>query len=508
MENIVGESVIPCYEVHDPHHIEDDDALDALYEICPELSAGKENPLLCCGPDQIYAMQESFKIPMQLGLSRCPSCLHNWRTNFCQSTCSPNQSDFLKVSSAPMSDGRLKVSSLDYYVHSNYSEGLFDSCKGVQGLATGTYLLDLMCGQHGHSGCTGEKWLDFMGLSTDNGGQAPYQINYHVEYKDEVEVSGIRYKPMNVDTFKCSEKPSGSSHICSCTDCEETCKARVLPDNARRLPDRVDPFTVMEISGTLVIGWILFFLFMAAICIHFALDAFKRKRTFNHDFSPACRSPPVYAPSKHCEAVGGAVSTTFETSTNEIELDFGLKLERFFENAFRRWGRAVAMKPVLVLVLALIASFGLGIGLCWWKVTTDPVDLWVSPTSKARLDMEYFNEHFWKFYRIQQVVIAPLDQEIFHKEHTGLSGNAVDKKTETFGPAFKQDFMLQVLRLQQAIEGLTVKDGNNRSITLDSICFKPLDKDCATQSIFTYFMDDETKVSADDYVRRISVCTR
>lgn len=99
-------------------------------------------------------------------------------------------------------------------------------------------------------------------------------------------------------------------------------------------------------------------------------------------------------------------------------MNIGLKLEDMFEKAFRRWGTFVATWPVLVMVLSLIVSFGLALGLVWWKVTTDPVDLWVSSASEARQDMEYFNKHFWKFYRIQQVVIAPRDDSEFSMNYT------------------------------------------------------------------------------------------
>lgn len=189
-------------------------------------------------------------------------------------------------------------------------------------------------------------------------------------------------------------------------------------------------------------------------------------------------------------------------------MNFGLKLEDMLEKSFRRWGVFVATWPVLVMTLSLIVSFGLAMGLVWWKVTTDPVDLWVSSASEARRDMEYFNEHFWKFYRIQQVVIAPSDETLFRMNYTKEPENPfAPQLEETFGPAFRQDFMQQIFRLQQDIERLTVADGN-RNITLDSICFKPLDKECATQSIFTYYLDNANLLNASDYINRIAVCTR
>ena len=73
----------------------------------------------------------------------------------------------------------------------------------------------------------------------------------------------------------------------------------------------------------------------------------------------------------------------------------GAIIERTLEDYFCRWGTFVAERPVSVMVLSLLISFILASGLLFhFSVTTDPVDLWVSKSSQARQDMEYFNKHF------------------------------------------------------------------------------------------------------------------
>lgn len=147
--------------------------------------------------------------------------------------------------------------------------------------------------------------------------------------------------------------------------------------------------------------------------------------------------------------------------------------------------------------------------MCYWKVTTDPVDLWVSSGSQARQDLNYFNENFWKFYRIQQVVIAPSipKGKSGHFNHTYKQADG-SVKTKTLGPAFNQRFMLDVFKLQKDIESLVYQGPNGTLVTLQDICFKPLGSECATQSIFTYFLDDESNILSPNYVERIEVCTR
>jgi Niemann-Pick C1 protein len=227
------------------------------------------------------------------------------------------------------------------------------------------------------------------------------------------------------------------------------------------------------------------------------------------DFTPAMRETP--SPRKSPNGFEGM--TVFE-SVHPMEyerLHIGLRLERMFEDAFRRWGIFVASHPYPVMMGAFVVSFVLAMGMCHWKVTTDPVDLWVSPRSQARQDMEFFNKNFWKFYRIEQVVISPSKSSRVYSSHAfnytyQKSDNT--RRTASFGPAFNQSFLLEVFNLQKSLESLEVINSKGSKISLDSICFKPLDKDCATQSVFTYFLDDVKHIQDPNYVERIEVCTR
>lgn len=191
------------------------------------------------------------------------------------------------------------------------------------------------------------------------------------------------------------------------------------------------------------------------------------------------------------------------------DLSIGLRLEKFFENSFCRWAIFVASNPITVILVSFLVSIILSLGMCYWKVTTDPVDLWVSSGSKARQDLNYFNENFWKFYRIQQVVIAPTvpKGKSGHFNYTYKQSDGTSR-TNTFGPAFNQRFMIDVFNLQQSIESLVYTAPNGTRVTLQDICFKPLGKECATQSIFTYFLNDESNIRSPNYLERIELCTR
>lgn len=279
--NLLGEVSVPCVEPHDPHKLDDEDAIFTLKNVCPEFfKDGEEDPDVCCDPDQVYAMEQNFQVPMTLGLGRCPSCSYNWRVNFCELTCSPRQSEFIKVvNSTKLEDGRIRLDAADYHMSSTYSNDLLTSCKGVQGLSAGQTLLDVMCGGWGSSKCTAQRWLDFLGTSVENDGQSPFQLHYKI-HKNGTSVnedSGII--PMDTSTYKCSEVPFLATKACSCSDCEETCRAKPLPAEARHLPSSSKPVTINGMSGAVFASLFIFVICNITILTYFGMKTYNKKRT-------------------------------------------------------------------------------------------------------------------------------------------------------------------------------------------------------------------------------------
>lgn len=132
--------------------------------------------------------------------------------------------------------------------------------------------------------------------------------------------------------------------------------------------------------------------------------------------------------------------------------------------------------------MIFIAS--LGFGLRSLHVTTNPVELWASPHSRARVERKFFDSNFGPFYRIEQIIIHATDlPNIKHNTSNGLI---------EFGPVFQKHFLLEVFKLQEQIK-------NINGGALKDICFAPLSapyrksaeiEDCAVQSIWGYFQDD------------------
>ena len=72
----------------------------------------------------------------------------------------------------------------------------------------------------------------------------------------------------------------------------------------------------------------------------------------------------------------------------------GLRLEYALERRFSAWGRFCVRRPWLVLITGLLFCGVCSAGIVLFKVTTEPVELWSAPDSQARLQKDYFDNHF------------------------------------------------------------------------------------------------------------------
>jgi len=185
-------------------------------------------------------------------------------------------------------------------------------------------------------------------------------------------------------------------------------------------------------------------------------------------------------------------------------MTLGLRIESCVQNLFERWGLIVATNPLKVLFISLLISMSLALGVVFYQVTTDPVELWVSSDSQARHDMEFFSDNFWKFYRIEQVILAPKKVSNFTGTYTDENDDPVSKQ---FSTLYKRDVLKEAFNLQRKIEQLTAKNPTTgRTIRLEDICYQPLPGKCATQSLFTYFANDFNNLDHENYLERLAVC--
>ncbi|CAG9827164.1 unnamed protein product [Diabrotica balteata] len=175
----------------------------------------------------------------------------------------------------------------------------------------------------------------------------------------------------------------------------------------------------------------------------------------------------------------------YENASSFIE-KLGANTDTLLQNFFEKWGTFCAERPWLILFLGACLVMGLGHGIKYLRIITDPVELWASPSSRSRIEREFFDSHFEPFYRTEQVIIRAVNlSRVYHNTSDGVL---------VFGPAFNPNFLKSVLDLQERIQSI----GEGTSYSFDKICFAPLRKEgqkdtevteCVVQSIWGYYQN-------------------
>lgn len=160
-------------------------------------------------------------VPRQF-FARCPSCFRNFAQLWCQSTCSPKQSKFLKVTNEAIDETSKKsyVTSIEYNIADEFVEGLYNSCKNVQFPGSNQRALGMICGIESDK-CTIDRWLRFMGDQSINP-LVPFNIDFK-RFRGKVEKIKDGVRPQNATIVPCDRAPDSRTLACSCQDCQQAC---------------------------------------------------------------------------------------------------------------------------------------------------------------------------------------------------------------------------------------------------------------------------------------------
>lgn len=102
------------------------------------------------------------------------------------------------------------------------------------------------------------------------------------------------------------------------------------------------------------------------------------------------------------------------------------------------WGAFCVRNPACVIFFSLVFIAACSSGLVFVRVTTNPVELWSAPHSRARMEKEYFDKHFGPFFRTEQLIIrAPNTSAHIYEPYP--SGSSVP-----FGPPLNKEILHQV----------------------------------------------------------------
>lgn len=97
-----------------------------------------ETPKLCCSEGQLEDLNANFKLAENF-LGRCPTCFYNFRMNFCDMTCRPDQSRFLEPK---YTTGPYEPCSQDNSGKKKYTPGMHKKFKSLKTTLHCKYKMD------------------------------------------------------------------------------------------------------------------------------------------------------------------------------------------------------------------------------------------------------------------------------------------------------------------------------------------------------------------------------
>uniref|UniRef100_A0A671MVF3 Niemann-Pick C1 protein-like n=1 Tax=Sinocyclocheilus anshuiensis TaxID=1608454 RepID=A0A671MVF3_9TELE len=450
----VPEKKLNCNYTGPPIPLPDQEGQDLLQELCPGLVYGDNK--VCCDTQQLKTLKNNIQIPLQY-LSRCPACFFNFMTLFCELTCSPRQSDFVNSTQfSAFNKSKTNVDEVTYYISQTFANAMYNACSDVQAPSTNVKALSLLCGRDA-SQCTPNNWIKYM--FDINNGQVPFAID---PIFSDVPTAGMT--PMSNVTFNCTQSLDDGSRPCSCQDCSEACGPTPVA------PAVLPPWTILGLDAMTVIMWCSYIAFLI-IFFGVVLGAWcYRNRMVTSEYGPILDSNQPHSINSDGDA------TCCET--------LGERFENCLRVLFSSWGSLCVRHPLTVILTSVVLVSICSAGLTYMRITTNPVELWSSPSSRARQEKDYFDQHFGPFFRTEQLIITtPVNASFVFSPTSGPDIH--------FSSILNITLLHQVLDLQTAITNLTA-EYKGETVTLKDICLSPLapyNDNCTILSVLNYYQN-------------------
>jgi Niemann-Pick C1 protein len=350
--------------------------------------------------------------------------------------------------SVPYKDNKVSITSVDIYVSEEYAYRLYNSCKNVQYSQFSTKVIDLMCGT---TECSPKKWLNFLGDPVANG-ESPFAMNYYITSNDSSLHGGLVAK--TYDYMECNT--TDLNYQCSCSDCNAP---NVCPFPPQASPNTFPYFEITIIVVSVGAGLSVFIFIVALIA---AIVSLIRKSGYtriggssgiirkSRDHYGAIEDDDNDLQSSSVSSINADAGEVPANQTDRVDVppphrsitrcwfQLGSWIEYAIKNAFYHWGKFVAQYWYIVFFFVGIIALALSFGLFFFKVTTNPVDLWSSPTSRAREEKAYFDKNFNPFYRTEMIIVTAPDYN--YSTYTPFGAVTGWK----FGPVFDPEVLDEV----------------------------------------------------------------
>ncbi|KAL2217316.1 cholesterol transport protein [Thermoascus aurantiacus ATCC 26904] len=417
-----------------------------------------EGPV-CCKDEQVDALAKNLKLAEGI-IASCPACKENFFNLFCTFTCSPDQSLFVNVTQTEKSrSGKYLVTEIDNLWSEEYQSGFYDSCKNVKNGASGGKAMDFIGG--GAKNYT--QFMKFLGDKKLLG--SPFQINFITEPRGP-DAHGMR--PLSIKPKACND--SDPAFRCSCVDCPDVCPA--LPEVTEQEYCHVGLLPCLSFAVILIYS-----IFLSLVV---AVSSYVRYRERRYRKPERVRLLQDPAPSDD-EDEGDIVRNGgyLEQPSRNYPLN------SVFGAVFSRLGGACARFPALTITASVVVVGLLSLGWLRFAVETDPVRLWVSPTSAAAQEKEFFDANFGPFYRAEQAFLV--------NDTTGAGPS----------PVLSYETLSWWFDVESRVRRMISLD---RQVTLDDVCFKPTGDACVVQSLTGYFDGSLANLKPDSWRERLRYC--
>ena len=385
-----------------------------LAQVCPHL-AGSDR--VCCDTDQLNTLN-GYLAQILAVFNRCPSCQANIRKYQCEIACSPNQSVFIEVVPNLDSADNTNVEKVRLYATEEWANSTLTACRDVFFPSANRPVIDINCNGYSAEKCQPEIWLNAMG----NPANKFAKYTTEVVLTDNVNIDGM--EPLNATVLSCAEKASPNLPSCSCQDCSAACPPGIQPT----IPPEPERFTAANIDGVTFTVLVSFcgiaVLFIAGLVMYHC-----------------CRTSDDGSKIEE----GNSMRKQTQITKEDVSLFEGIG--KVYDDAVRKFfsklGTYVATYPISVLAMTLTIAIPCSIGFAFAKVTTDPVELWSGPNSRARTERVYFDETFVPFQRTEQLIITANQDKYKPTQYKPWNSN----ETLTFGSVLNIDVLEKVSKI-------------------------------------------------------------
>ena len=390
-------------------------------------------------------------------ISGCPACKANFYNLFCTFTCSPDQSLFVNVTELEEKSGKFLVTELDNLWSDEYGKGFYDSCKDVK--FTGGNVMTFIGG--GAKNYT--SFLKFLGDVKFAG--SPFQINFprpsSKPFEDMVAADPISKACNDTD----------EAYRCACTDCEASCPK--LAKVTEQEYCHVGALPCLSFA-VIVVYCVFLLLLVTAVSGHIAYQKHSQRK------------------SERLQLLQDAALSDDEDE-GEMVHNAGMidrpqrqyRLNTICDSAFGHLGRMCARYPLITIGVSILVVAVLSIGWINFEVETNPVRLWVSPSSAAAKEKAFFDESFGPFYRAEQAFVI---------NDTHPSGP---------GPVLSYDTLAWWFDVEARVQR---RMSPKEHVLFSDVCFNPTGDACVVQSVTGYFGGSFSRLDPETWQEELRHC--